>query len=118
MVKDKFKCSICDNTFLNGVQLGGHFSKAHPGQSTKYAKKLAIREERAKEREYLAKAKTWYKTNFGTAGSTSDPWVRYNTTKIKKILMAGKEPLKADFERKTPSSRTSATSLTDKSSCQ
>ena len=43
--------------FANKEALGGHTSKAHPNQSSKYAQKVKRREERAPDRQILEAAK-------------------------------------------------------------
>ena len=57
-------CSKCMMTFPNGVALGGHASKAHPGGSEAYNHKIQVREARAEEREFLVKAKKWFTEHF------------------------------------------------------
>ena len=52
-----FKCSFCEKRYPKSVSLGGHVSKAHPGTSVNYSKKLAIRKSREVERSFLKKAK-------------------------------------------------------------
>ena len=51
------RCKLCDKVFKTNVQLGGHTSRAHKGQSSSYSNKIAIRDARTKIRESLAKAK-------------------------------------------------------------
>ena len=57
-------CKICGETFKNGVALGGHASKAHPGGSLAYKRKIEVREARAEERLFLVKAKEWFIDHF------------------------------------------------------
>ena len=54
------KCRQCGKKFEKQVQLGGHASKAHPGKSQNYARKMAIFKERAHERETRVKASEWF----------------------------------------------------------
>lgn len=51
------KCDHCDRRFKKPESLGGHVSKAHPGKSLIYAKKIQRRNEREPDRLLLAKAK-------------------------------------------------------------
>ena len=60
-------CKICGETFKNGVALGGHASKAHPGGSLAYKRKIEVREARAEERQFLLKAKEWFSDHFPAA---------------------------------------------------
>ena len=57
-------CTLCGETFRNGVALGGHASKAHPGGSLAYKRKIEVREARAEERLFLVKAKAWFIDHF------------------------------------------------------
>jgi hypothetical protein len=50
-------CEWCPRRFAKAQSLGGHVSKAHPKSSKIYAKKMERRNERAPDRELLAKAK-------------------------------------------------------------
>ena len=59
------KCPQCDRRFKASTSLGGHVSKKHPGSSAKYLKKTARRDERANEREVLARAKILFKETTG-----------------------------------------------------
>jgi hypothetical protein len=47
----KYHCKICFKRFLHSSALGGHISKAHPGQSRAYNHKKRVRETRELERE-------------------------------------------------------------------
>ena len=49
--KLEFECKICDKKFAHSSALGGHISKAHPGQSKAYNHKKFVRETRELERE-------------------------------------------------------------------
>ena len=57
-------CKQCGMTFKNGVSLGGHASKAHPGASAAYTHKVQVRQAREAERAYLKKAKEWFTDHF------------------------------------------------------
>ena len=50
------KCRFCDRTFERQVQLGGHASKAHPGKSDRYQRKMTIFKAREIERQTRVKA--------------------------------------------------------------
>ena len=47
----KYICRFCDKKFKICAALGGHISKAHPGQSESYNHKKRVRAERQLERE-------------------------------------------------------------------
>ena len=49
-------CSICNKVFEKPQALGGHWSKAHPGESKQYRYKMLIRNSRVIEREVLLNA--------------------------------------------------------------
>lgn len=51
------KCDHCERRFKKPESLGGHVSKAHPGKSLIYAKKIERRTEREPDRRLLAEAK-------------------------------------------------------------
>ena len=51
------KCDHCERRFKKPESLGGHVSKAHPGMSVIYAKKIERRTQRAPDRKLLAEAK-------------------------------------------------------------
>ena len=57
-------CKTCGLAFRNGVALGGHVSKAHPGGSPTYKRKIEVREARAGERLFLEQAKVWFRDHF------------------------------------------------------
>ena len=46
-----YQCKICKKRFQHSSALGGHISKAHPGQSSAYNHKKRVRETRELERE-------------------------------------------------------------------
>ena len=48
---------MCGKVFETNVQLGGHTSRTHKGQSESYKLKMETRERRAVDREALALAK-------------------------------------------------------------
>jgi len=50
-------CKICGMWMRNNAALGGHTSKAHPNESSAFARKMKRREERVIEREKLQAAK-------------------------------------------------------------
>ena len=90
-------CRTCGLTFRNGVALGGHVSKAHPGGSPTYNRKIEVREARTRDRLFLEKAKMWFSDHF-----SADPKALRSKsciTKIKILLMNGKTPDVADFKR-------------------
>ena len=84
-------------TFKNGVSLGGHASKAHPGASAAYTHKVLVRQAREGERAHLKKAKEWFTDHF-----VADPKgqaARGCITKIKVMLMNGQTPEPTDFKK-------------------
>ena len=89
-LRRKFQCNICMASFDKNVSLGGHYSKAHPGQSKRYNAKLETRASREDDRKLLKLAKEWFAEH-----NEVDPSMRPSTsirgyiTKIKKILKAG-----------------------------
>ena len=48
-----YLCEFCNKAYSNGQGLGGHMSRIHPNQSSKYKDKIRIRREREKKREKL-----------------------------------------------------------------
>lgn len=56
-LKNKFRCEFCSEVFGTGYALGGHKSRKHPNQSTKYAKKLEIRNKREDKRALILEGK-------------------------------------------------------------
>ena len=91
-------CEICKLKFKNGVALGGHASKAHPGSSLKYNYKLKVRAARDGEREFLKKAKEWFIEHYNLDPKATQS--RGRITKIKVMLMRGKTPQVTDFDQK------------------
>ena len=88
-----WKCSLCDAVFAKSVALGGHQSKAHPGTSSNYQRKLEIRAARASERQLLENAKDWFAKNLNLEPENN----RKLITKIKNVLKAGKTPKVRDY---------------------
>ena len=52
-----YLCEFCNKAYSNGQGLGGHMSRIHPNQSSKYKDKIRIRREREKKREKLLNIK-------------------------------------------------------------
>ena len=91
--KQEWKCEFCDKVYPKSVQLGGHQSKAHPGTSSNYKRKIEIRESRATERELLEKAKEWFVSNIYLSPENN----RKVITLIKKVFREGGEPKVEDY---------------------
>ena len=53
-------CPICNKRFKESSALGGHISKAHPGQSTAYNHKKRVRDARELERTLHREAMDLY----------------------------------------------------------
>ena len=96
MDTNSLKCKKCGMYFKKSVQLGGHLSKAHPGKSESYNKKMAIRKANEQDREFLKQAKEWFTANTGILDLKT---YRDRITKIKNILKDGKAPKVIDFSR-------------------
>ena len=64
----QYKCKICHKRFKHSSALGGHISKAHPGQSSAYNHKKRVREMRELERELHRHTMHLYKENYATVG--------------------------------------------------
>lgn len=58
---EKYNCKYCEKKFKICAALGGHISKAHPGQSASYNHKKRVREERQLERELHKRAIAEYR---------------------------------------------------------
>jgi len=57
---DDYCCPLCKEDFGTGQALGGHMSRAHPGKSEAYNKKIEKRRERKMPRAILREAKRRY----------------------------------------------------------
>ena len=75
------------------MALGGHQSKAHPGTSSNYQKKLEIRAARTEERALLVKAKEWFAENMYLCPENN----RKLVTQIKQVLKEGRQPNVNDY---------------------
>ncbi len=53
-----YVCVACKKEFKSGVALGGHWSRAHPGQSETYKHKMTVRKQNETEREKRKTKKT------------------------------------------------------------
>ena len=53
-----YLCEFCNKAYSNGQGLGGHMSRIHPNQSSKYKDKIRIRREREKKKRKFIKYKT------------------------------------------------------------
>ena len=73
--------------------MGGHQSKAHPGQSSNYKKKIEIRDSRVEERELLIRAKTWFEENIYLCPKSN----RKVVTMIKQVFKEGGTPNVNDY---------------------
>ena len=82
------KCRFCDKKFERQVQLGGHASKAHPGKSSHYARKMEIFKKRTHERETRVKACEWFLKKTGLSPNQH----RALITRIKKDMLASIAP--------------------------
>ena len=81
------KCPICHRHFSNKEALGGHTSKAHPNESSKYRSKMQRRNEREPEREILELAKLiFYKQFPGLEVNFNRSRIASLKTKIHKML--------------------------------
>ena len=66
----KYQCKICFKRFLHSSALGGHISKAHPGQSRAYNHKKRVRETRELERELHRHTMHVYQETLQNQGTT------------------------------------------------
>ena len=57
MAPQSYGCKLCQRLFKTSRALGGHYSKAHAGQSSNYQQKMEKRKERTNLRSALALAK-------------------------------------------------------------
>ena len=80
-------------------------AKSHSGKSKSYSTKLAVRESRTEDREFLVKAKEWVREHAHIlvgpemAGCAEVPtYPRGKITQIKKILKAGATPSIEEFK--------------------
>ena len=87
--KKVIKCRFCNKVFKRQVQLGGHASKAHPGKSVNYQRKMAIFQKRTHDRETRVKACEWFAEKTGLCFKQH----RNVITQIKKDMLAGRAPI-------------------------
>ena len=66
----KYQCKICHKRFLHSSALGGHISKAHPGQSRAYNHKKRVRETRELERELHRHTMQVYQDQMANQGTS------------------------------------------------
>lgn len=77
-----FPCKFCERIFSHCAALGGHVSKAHPGQSTAYLHKKQVRDTRELQRLLHQEAVMIYKEREG-----QDVINRNTIKRIKKELV-------------------------------
>lgn len=65
MKKEVFECGKCKEKFNKKQQLGGHMSRAHPGESETYLAKQRKRKERENERYILELARKKFYQKYG-----------------------------------------------------
>ena len=63
-------CPICNKRFKESSALGGHISKAHPGQSTAYNHKKRVRDARELERTLHREAMDLYQAELNNMEDT------------------------------------------------
>ncbi|CDW84157.1 UNKNOWN [Stylonychia lemnae] len=84
----KYQCKFCKKRFRICAALGGHISKAHPGQSSAYNHKKQVREQRELERQLHKDAMNFYFENFNNVQGLENNVLNRNTIKrIKKMLV-------------------------------
>ena len=69
----QYRCKICFKRFLHSSALGGHISKAHPGQSSAYNHKKRVRETRELERELHRHTMRVYQESLVSQGTLATP---------------------------------------------
>eukprot|EP00347_Sterkiella_histriomuscorum_P019991 403339515 len=88
----KYQCMFCKKKFKICAALGGHISKAHPGQSQAYNHKKQVREERELERCLHKDAMQFYFEKFNNVQGFENNILNRNTIKrIKKLLVYQRE---------------------------
>ena len=101
----RYDCKFCSKKFKQCAALGGHISKAHPGQSDAYNHKKQVREEREKERQLHKEAMYVYKKAYGHTMQSQRVLNRNTLRRIKKTLVTNKPAyflLKAKFSQIRP----------------
>jgi len=68
----EYKCKFCCKRFQYCSALGGHISKAHPGQSDAYNHKKKVRELRELERDLHTEAMQIYKDDQIQSGASPE----------------------------------------------
>jgi hypothetical protein len=79
--EERMKCKLCDKKFTR-QGLGGHMSRAHPGQSEEYKKKKETRRNREANLNLLRLAQKVYKVR---TGQRNVKGTDMNRTKLNKI---------------------------------
>lgn len=87
----KYQCRFCKKNFKQCAALGGHISKAHPGQSMAYNHKKQVREQRELERLLHKDAMEFYFKKFNKKGE-SHKILNRNTIKSIKKMMVNTKP--------------------------
>jgi hypothetical protein len=101
----KVQCKKCFKEF-SGQGLGGHMSRAHPGESKDFQKKLDTRNRREEKRKLLRDAQEIYKQRYNTPNIKGCKMTRKIIEKIKGEIKLDKElpktkmPLKSKRCRK------------------
>jgi hypothetical protein len=86
----KYSCKFCKKRFKQCAALGGHYSKAHPGQSKAYNYKKKVREDRELERNLHREAMNYYFEHYNKRGEANI--LNRNTIKsIKRTLVITRE---------------------------